>query len=85
VARVVFRHLRSDDPGVHIFRNFGQDVWRALNHEKHVDVSIDELDRCVDRFEVRTKPALVRRVIKVTEPLLRKHLLTEACQISVEG
>jgi hypothetical protein len=84
VTRIVFRHLRSGGTGVHIFRNFGADLWKALKDEKRFDVSLDEIDRCIDHFEVRTKPALVRRTIKIAEPLLRKHLLIESCQISVE-
>jgi hypothetical protein len=84
VARIIFRHLMYDDTAVHRFRNFGEDVYRAFHIEKHMNVSIEEIDRCTDFFEVRTKPALVPKVLKAVDPILKRHLMKDCCTITVE-
>jgi DNA repair photolyase len=84
MARIVFKHLVSDDTAVHRFMNFGEDVYRELRLEKRIHVSLEEIDRCTDQFEVRTKPALVRRVLKTVEPILKRHLMTGRCSVTVE-
>jgi hypothetical protein len=74
----------TDDMAVHRFRNFGEDVYRAFRTEKSIDVSIEEIDRCTDCFEVRTKPALVPRVLKAIDPILKRHLMKDCCTVTVE-
>jgi hypothetical protein len=84
MSRIIFRHLMSDDTAVHRFRNFGEDVWRELRLEKRFEVSIEEIDRCINQFEVRTKPALVRRVLKAVGPIMKKHLMHDRCSVTVD-
>ncbi|MGL5009769.1 MAG: hypothetical protein ACRC6I_07775 [Paracoccaceae bacterium] len=84
MARIIFKHLASDGTAVHRFRNFGEDVWKELRPEKRFEVSIDEIDRCTDQFEVRTQPLLVLRVVKAVGPILKRHLMVDRCSVTVE-
>ena len=65
----------SDEPTpdiVHRFRNFGEDVYRALRDS--CDVDIDEIDASTDRFHVRgIKARQVGRVTKLIESELAAH------------
>ena len=84
MARIVIKHLMRDDTAVHRFRNFGDDVYRALQTEKRIEVSIEEIDCCTDCFEVRTKPALVPKELKAVDPILKRHLMKDRCTVTVE-
>lgn len=57
---------------VHRFRNFGEDVYRALRD--HCSVSIDEIDAATTSFLVRDiHKRDVRRIRKVIGNELRRH------------
>jgi len=70
MARTLKVRLTSPDPNlIHRFRNFGEDVYRALRYD--CDVSIQEIDASTSEFylreihkrEVRTIAAKVRKII----------------------
>ena len=61
---------------VHRFRNFGEDVYRALRDS--CDVDLDEIDSSTNRFHVRgIKARQVGRVVKLIESELRAHYFEE--------
>lgn len=62
----------SDDPTpdvVHRFRNFGEDVYRALTEK--CSVSIDEIDAATTSFVVRS---IRRQDLGVVTQLIKKQL-----------
>jgi len=65
----------SDQPSpdiVHRFRNFGEDVYRALRDE--CSVSIDEIDKSTTSFIVKDiHKRDLRRIGKVITELLHEH------------
>ena len=69
----------SDEPTpdiVHRFRNFGEDVYRALRDS--CDIDIDEVDASTDRFHVRgIKARQVGRVVTLIKAELRAHNFDE--------
>ncbi len=83
MPRVIFSHAEGD-AFIHQFRNFGEDVWRVFRDDKRIDVSLDEIDRCTDRFEVSAKRAFLRRVIQRTQPILKRQFMEDRVVVSVE-
>jgi hypothetical protein len=62
MSRVLQVHLtNATDELVHEFRNFGEDVFRALCDD--FGVSIDEIDASVSKFHVREIPTRKVRTI----------------------
>jgi hypothetical protein len=71
MARTLKVQLTVPSPDlIHEFRNFGEDIYRALRNE--CEVSIQEIDTSTSEFhlrgihkrEVRTITAKVRKIIK---------------------
>jgi hypothetical protein len=71
MARTLKVQLTAPSPDlIHEFRNFGEDIYRALRNE--CEVSIQEIDTSTSEFhlrgihkrEVRTITAKVRKIIK---------------------
>lgn len=42
----------GDQPSVHRVRNFGEDLYRALNVEGWAAISLDDVDRATDQLRV---------------------------------
>jgi hypothetical protein len=62
---------------VHDFRNFGEDVYRAIRDECQID--LDEIDRAEDRFSVRDlAPKSKGEVVQKIKKLARK------CSLEIE-
>ena len=74
MAKAVLEEI-SDEPTpdiVHRFRNFGEDVYRALRDS--CDIDLDEIDASTHRFLVRgIKARQVGRVIMLINSELRAH------------
>ncbi len=57
---------------VHRFRNFGEDVYRALRDS--CDIDVQEIDASTNRFHVRgIKARQVGRVVMLIKSELRAH------------
>src|SRR5262249_11122469 len=68
VAKALKVQLSTPNPDfVHKFRNFGEDVYRALRDE--CDVSIQEIDASTSEFHVR---GIHKRELRATAARMRK-------------
>ncbi len=66
---------------IHRFRNFGEDIFRALRDS--CDVDLDEIDASTDRFHVRgIKARQVGRVVKTIESELQAHNFAETGSVT---
>jgi hypothetical protein len=77
VAKTLKIRLTAPSPDlVHQFRNFGEDVYRALRNE--CEVSIQEIDtstiefhlRGIHKREVRSIAAKARNIVRKKHPML---------------
>lgn len=65
---------------LHRFRNFGEDVYRALGEK--CKVSLDEIDACTEVFhvgQVRTREA--RQVEAVVREMAARHHLADVVKV----
>ncbi len=83
MAKAVLVHI-SDEPTpdiVHRFRNFGEDVFRAL--QDSCDIDLDEIDASTDRFHVRgIKARQVGQVVMLIKSELRAHNFGETGSVT---
>ena len=57
---------------IHRFRNFGEDVWRAL--ESECDLSLDDVDRSIASIEIRgLKAKRIGRAKQTLRSLISSH------------
>ena len=74
----------SDKPSVdivHRFRNFGEDVYRALKDSCNVDLG--EIDKATTAFTVRgVHRRDVRRITKIIEKQLEIHNFANTAKLS---
>jgi len=77
MAKILKVKLTAPSPSlVHWFRNFGEDVYRALR--EHCEVSLQEINASTTEFhirgihkrEIRTIAAKVRKIIEKRNPFL---------------
>jgi hypothetical protein len=75
----------SDPPTpdvVHRFRNFGEDIYRALREE--CSVSIDEIDAATTSFMVRDiHKRDVGRITKLIKEELRRHHFEASATLTI--
>jgi hypothetical protein len=87
MSRVLQVHLtNASDDLVHQFRNFGEDVFRALRDD--YGVSIDEIDASFSKFHVRKIPTrkvrtVAAQVRKIAEPY--RNLAVNVDEINEDG
>ncbi len=74
----------SDQPTpeiVHRFRNFGEDVYRALRNS--CDIDLDEIDASTGSFHVRgIKARQVGQVVMLIKSELRAHNFSETGSVT---
>jgi len=68
---------------VHRFRNFGEDVFRALRDSCSVD--IHEIDASTSQFSVRQIPEeKTSQVFKIIQRIAEKHFFAEKVQLTTK-
>jgi len=89
MSRTLRIHLTDRSPDlVHEFRNFGEDVYRALRD--NYAVSIDEIDTSTQAFQLREIPkrevrAVAGRVREIAERYPRLSLSVDEIREGDEG
>ncbi len=87
MSRVLRVHLTNATGDlVHEFRNFGEDVYRAMRDD--YGVSIDEIDASISEFHLRNIPTrkvrtIAAQVRKIAEPY--RNLVVSVDDIHEDG
>lgn len=81
MARTLKIHLTALSPVVvHEWRNFGEDVYRALREE--CEVSTEEIDASTCEFFVRgIRSREVRRTVAIVRKIAERHLMLEVVSV----
>ena len=77
-----------DGVSTHQVRNFGEVLFDAFKDDKPASVSLDEIDRAIDRLRVVVRYPSKRRVrssLQIIERLLELHLLASRARISQDA
>lgn len=79
-ALEIILDVEVTNDSVHKFRNFGEEVWKEFRDE--VDVSLDVIDQCTDRFEMtEIKSKHLKRVLARLEKIADAHFLSDKLEI----
>jgi len=67
---------------IHKFRNFGEDIWKQLRDES--EISLEEIDSCTDRFEIRgIKAKKVKRIEKLVLDISKGHFVYDDIDLEI--
>jgi hypothetical protein len=72
-----------DETSNHVFRNFGEDLWRLTQEDRRWDVNIGEVDRANHAFEVVVRSSMLKRALDDIRRLLSEHHLREKVRIDL--